>query len=90
MILELLNGNWSVQEFENKYYDYFLDEVPVDILSDYQLNFFSAVQENLDWTDSKPGSESRSYGWGDHKQYVLWLKTSYESFKANKEFRIKW
>ncbi len=90
MILELINGNWSVQEFEKNYYYYYLDEVPSEAFSETQLDFFSAVQENLDWTDLNPDSESRACGWCDHKQYVLWLKSSYKAFKANKKFQIKW
>ena len=54
MIDRLLAGAWTVDEFSHAYYDFWLDEVPRGVLSDDDEEFFSDVQENLDWTAPSP------------------------------------
>ena len=70
MIERLLSGEWSVSKFENEYYDFYLEEVPDKALSDEDSQFFSLVQEKLDWTDAAPDPESRSYGCTNHNEFI--------------------
>jgi hypothetical protein len=64
MIEKLLREEWSVPEFRTHYYDFYLEKVPDDALSEADWEFFGALQEKLDRTEEKP--------WLDHDQYVLW------------------
>jgi len=61
MIDRLLAGAWTVDEFSHAYYDFWLDEVPRGVLSDDDEEFFSDVQEKLDWT-APSGSGSTGSG----------------------------
>ena len=61
MIDRLIGGEWSVDEFETAYYDYFVDTVPSSFLSDEDEDFFAAVQERLDWTARNPTNTSNGY-----------------------------
>jgi hypothetical protein len=70
----LLGGEIEVEEFEAAYYDFYLESVPEDALTDRQHEFFGMVQEKLDWTAPSPGREDRRYGWIDHEEYVVWLR----------------
>jgi hypothetical protein len=83
MVNNLLSGKWSVEEFRNSYYDYFLEEVPEDFLCDKDYEFFARVQEKLDWTSEKPDEESRRYGWLTHAEYVEWLKSYYAAYQKS-------
>lgn len=74
MVEHLIEGEWSVDQFRDEYYDYYLEEVPDDALSDEETELFGSIQEKLDWADPNPNKESRQYGWLDHHQYVQWVK----------------
>jgi hypothetical protein len=70
MIDRLIGGEWSVDEFETAYYDYFVDTVPSSFLSDEDEDFFAAVQERL--------NAEREVGWLTHDEYIQWLRTERE------------
>ena len=76
----LLNGDLSVLEFREQYYDFYLEQVPDESLSDRDAQFFGAVQEKLDWTDENPDSESRSDGWMNHNEYIEWVRDYRQSY----------
>lgn len=67
MLQNLIDGTWSVNEFEKNYYPYFIDEIPDEYLSDEDLDFFGTIQEKLDFTALNPDTESRNYGWMNHE-----------------------
>lgn len=74
MIDRLLRGEWTVPEFRERYYDFYL-EVPSSAFDDEQdCDFFSLVHERLDWADADPDKESRRYGWVTYDEYVDWLR----------------
>lgn len=73
MIEKVISEEWSIPEFRTHYYDYYLEEVPDNHMSDHDLSFFGAVQEKLDWVDSKPDLESRTAGWIDYDSFLKWL-----------------
>jgi hypothetical protein len=83
MIERLVSGEWSVPEFEAAYYEYYLDEVNDDSLSDRESEFFGAVHEKLDWTDKAPDPESRAYGWVDHDEFREWLQVQLDDFYSD-------
>ncbi len=72
MVENLLSGLWSVCEFRENYYYYYLDEVPDDMLSDAEVEFFGGLQEKLDWVDESPDDESQNVGWLDNQQFLKW------------------
>jgi hypothetical protein len=74
MIDRLLVGAWTVEEFRREYYDFWLDGVPRGVLSDDEEEFFSDVQERLDWTTLSPTESAKQYGWLTHEEYVDWVK----------------
>jgi len=80
MIHRLVSGEWSVPEFEGAYYEYYLEEVTHDSLSDQEFEFFGTVQEKLDWTDEAPDPESRAYGWIDHEEFRQWVQAQLDNF----------
>ena len=63
MIRLLLDGGWSVPEFEAAYYFFYVDRIPENSsLTDRDHEFFSLVHETLDWTDENPDPEAISRG----------------------------
>lgn len=73
MINNLLTGMWKVDEFRRNYYDFYLVDVPDDLLSDTESEFFGGIQEKLDWVDESPDIESQNAGWLNHEQFVEWV-----------------
>jgi hypothetical protein len=81
-INKLLKKEITVPEFEDKYYLYFLDEIPDDALSDNDNEFFSEIQEKLDWVSEKPEEDERKYGWINYEEFIEWLKTKMENYNG--------
>jgi hypothetical protein len=77
MINRLLSGEWTVPEFRDNYYNFFLEKIPDDALSEDDWEFFGAIQEKLDWTDPIPDPESQKDGWLNYGQYVDWVRSTY-------------
>jgi hypothetical protein len=84
-INNLISGKLNVSEFEKEYYDFFLEQVPKDLLSVPQTTFYGLVQERLDWTSEKPNEQEKKDGWFDYEEYVAWLKNNVQEFHANEE-----
>ena len=40
MVIYLLDETWTVSEFRDNYYDYYLEEVPDEVLSELDADFF--------------------------------------------------
>ncbi len=79
-INNLTNGTWSVLEFEKEYYQYFLDQVPGNAMNTIETEFFSLVQEKLDWTAENPDEQDKKYGYYDYLEYIAWLKKNTQEF----------
>lgn len=79
---ELLSKRLTVEQFEAKFYLYYVDEVPEDALSETEDDFFFSIQEKLDFTAEAPSQVDRSYGWIDHNDYVAFVRSEYEKFLA--------
>ena len=70
----LIDGTWSVNEFEKNYFPYFIDEIPNGDLSNEDLDFFGTIQDKLDFTALNPNTESRRYGWISRDEYMIFVK----------------
>ena len=73
MIAKALDREWSVQDFRQGFYDYYLEDVPDEDMSRSEREFFNAIQEKLDWVDENPDDESRGFCWIDNIQFLNWL-----------------
>lgn len=80
----LINHELSVPEFRKEYYDFYLEQVPDQALSDQDAKFFGSVQEKLDWTNESPDLESQSYGWMNYDQYIKWVRDYQELYLGSK------
>lgn len=80
MIDAVLTRTWSVTEFESSYYDFYLDEVPDQALTEYEHEFFGRVQEQLDLVAEHPDPVSRRDGWMDHPEFLEWLETKRKQY----------
>ena len=74
MIDALVSGAWSVKEFDEQYYWYWLNGMPHDLLSDDEVEFYSLIQEQLEWTAAAPSEEERGYGWLTEVEFVDWVR----------------
>jgi len=70
----LIAGGLTVPKFRDEYYDFYLETVPDDALSDRDSEFFGLVQEMLDWTTSDPPKVDKEAGWMDYEEYLNWLE----------------
>jgi hypothetical protein len=89
-ISKLISGELAVNEFYKQYYEYFLYEVPHDVIEQFSQNeilFFGEIQERLDWTAwEKPellDAKSRADGWMSSDEYVAWVKQTTENFSKD-------
>jgi hypothetical protein len=82
LVLQLLSGALTVPQFREAYYDFYLEEVPDDALSDRDYGFFGELQEKLDWVSPNPSDDERVYGWISHEDYEAWAKTRLEEYLA--------
>lgn len=80
MVTDLLDGTWTVSEFRAHYYNFYVEEVPDEALSELDADFFGLIQEKLDWTDENPDPESRQYGWMDEPEFVKWVREYHDSY----------
>ena len=83
-IENLLNGNWSVNQFDEEYYYYYLNHVSEEKLSEKELEFFGSIQEQLEWTTQNPDKQSREYGWMDYHDFIHWVRKQQKLFKILK------
>ena len=83
-INNLINGSWTVPEFEKQYYMFYIDQVPDEGLTDKEREFFGSVQEKLDYVVENPPTEDRQYGYINYAEYVEWLKKGMEDFLKKK------
>ena len=85
MVTRLLDDTWTVAEFHDHFYMFFVDEVPDNVLSDTDFSFFCEIHEKLDWTAEAPGSASRS------DAYLNWIRKIYASYmKGEWSERCRW
>lgn len=84
MIEKLLAGEWSVEEFRKNYYDYYLEVVPDNALSDEDRLFLGYVQEMLDQTANDLDEEHRKHGWMSNEEYIAWVRKDLEAFLMGK------
>lgn len=82
MVQTALAGEWTVQQFRSAFYDYYIGEVPDDVLNQQESDFFGTVIEKLDLTDDTPDGESRQYGWMGSDEFLTWLRAAYETLKS--------
>jgi hypothetical protein len=87
-INELLEGKTSVPEFQDKYYDYFLDKVPDKSLAEPELMFFGLIQEQLDWTTENPG-EDKKWGYKNYQEYTDWARKVTQAFLKDEDGWLK-
>ena len=81
----LLSRELPVPEFRKEYYDFYLEQVPDEALSDRDAQFFGSVQEKLDWTNENPDLESQNYGWMNYEQYIKWVQDYQELYLGGKQ-----
>jgi hypothetical protein len=81
MIQTLISGEWTVPQFRDHYYDFYLEKVPDGVLSEADWDFFGEVQEKLDWTTWEPDPEEQKYGWLNYDQYVAWVREKFADYQ---------
>lgn len=89
MIAKVLAGEWKVDRFSKQFIQYFLDKVPDEHFEDPLYDFYTEIQERLEWTHPKPDPESVRHGYIDHTQFVDWLRDHVERFRENPSPRRK-
>jgi len=91
MIRQVLAGEMEVKDFTDKYWNYYLREVPSGLLPEREEEFFGAVQERLDFTDEEPDDEERGeQGWMDFDELKEWLGDRLAEFESGKPLDLEW
>lgn len=80
LVDRLVSGDLSVPQFREAYYDFYVEEVPEDAMSDRDYEFFGGLQEKLDWTSPFPSDDERVWGWIDYEEYVGWVKRERDKY----------
>ena len=74
MVLDLCNKAVSLSEFRSRFYFFYIDEVPENLLSENDQEYYSRIHEKLDWVDGQPTEEERAPGWIDESEYLTWVQ----------------
>lgn len=74
VIDDFLAGKLSFDEFETRYSDCYIEEMPENGLSDEGHDFFGGIHEKFSWTGPDPAEEDRRYGWISREEFVEWLR----------------
>ena len=86
MIGQFLNSQWSLSEFDRQFYSYYIDEHPADGgLPDTEHQFFSRVQEKLDWTSAEVSRHDRRDGWMNEQEFREWLQHELQLHLVSRE-----
>ncbi len=73
MIKDFASGATSAQDFIDEYYNFFIEEVPDDLLSENDESFFSSIQEQMDFVDVEAEHESDRAGFQNPKEFRSWV-----------------
>lgn len=73
MIDRLISGEVTVPEFRDIYYDFYLEQVPDELIEERDSNFFGLIQEMLDWTAEDPPDEDERCGWMSYEEFRKWV-----------------
>jgi hypothetical protein len=82
MIEALLAGRTTIADFEERFYWYYLEQVPDGALSEAERSLVESICERMDSTAGVPDPESRRHGWIDHAQFLEWLRAHYREYTA--------
>lgn len=72
----------DVRTFEDKYYFFYINEIPDDVLTTDENIFFGDIQEKLDYVTDDP-EEDRQYGYITPAEYIEWLKEKMRDLPGN-------
>ena len=74
LIDDFLHDRLTFADFQKRYSDCFIEEMPGDALSSSELEAFGTVHEKAETTALTPSKEDRKYGWLDPAQFRDWLR----------------
>ena len=84
MIDRLLSGGMPFEAFAREFYDYYIETLPDEALTDQQRDFLFEVQQRLDWTTESPTEEERKFGWMDRSEYLDWLGEALREYRRDR------
>jgi hypothetical protein len=85
MVVKLLSGEFSLPQFRNDFYDFYIEKVPEDVMSGRDYEFFGRLQEKLDWTDEEPSDNDKLWGWLTYEDYRDWAGHQVKEYLADEE-----
>jgi hypothetical protein len=81
MLDRVLDGTWSVPQFEREYREFFSEDLPDDALTGEDLDFFGAVHEKLEFTGRDPDDNSRRHGWIGYDEFRAWARAQLNQYR---------
>ena len=88
LVRKLVEGRIQLADFESRYYDFYIEQVPDSALTEREHEFFGLIQEALDWTTVSPTVEDRGFGWMDEREYRDWVQRLVQDYEAGAELRF--
>lgn len=80
-----LKHDLDYEGFESEFYHYFLDEVETGEITSQEEEFYSLLQEKMEWTVKLPTKEDEKYGTINHDQYYDFAESLFRKYKNNIE-----
>jgi len=77
---ELLAGSIDAPAYVRRFYEYYVEVVPDDGLTEREFDLFGSLHEALDWTAPGPSDSDRSDGWLDYDEYVQFARRATHAF----------
>jgi len=68
-----LRAKYTYEQFAEQYLRVFIDEMPDEALSSYELELYGDVQEKAEWTTAEVDEEACAYGWMNIEEFRSWL-----------------
>ena len=82
LVERVVDGTIPVAAFEGRFYDFYMDEVPGEALTQPERDFVASVLDKLDLTVEHPDAKGRRSGLIDRAEFVEWLRAHYGAFRS--------
>lgn len=73
LIDKFLDRSISLAEFQQRYSDLFVDEIPDEGLPKALWEAYGEIHEKAEWTTADPPPADRKDGWLDGEEFRQWL-----------------
>lgn len=89
MVRKFVSGDWDGERFEEEFYFHFANSCGEVEMSSKEFDFFSEIQQKMDFVTDVPDERERQYGYITYSDYRLWVEGQIKSYGFDDRFSKK-